>query len=293
MTETKTPLLPLNLHLQHLLYLRELQRRPSVSAAARALHVSQPALSQALGEMERRLGLPLFEREGRKRHLTRAGSELLRFAQDTLARAEELERRLEQERLGQRGNLRVGMIDAASLYILPRVVRDYRRERPEVELSLSVAPSEVLLRALSRFELDLVFAIGPLQDARLQALPIRREALLVYAPPESRGRDLRTAEWILYPPQSRTRALIDAAMAARGLSPRVRLESGSPEVLRQLVSLGLGWSVLPEAVAEGAATTLRRVYKKPFAHRELLAFRRKDAPPDPLVDEFIERARTV
>ncbi len=280
-----------NLHFQQLLYLREWSRRGGVTAAARALHVSQPALSQALGEMEHRLGLALFEGKGRKRRLTAAGQDTLRFAEEVLARASDFQRRMECRRRGERGQLRVGMIDAASLYVLPQVVRRYKSDHPEVELMLTVAPSRQLLDALRRYQLELVFAVGPPADEAFTTQVIRREALVVYAPPDSRGRDLRRAEWVLYPPGSRTRALIDRAFEAEGVVPRIGLETGSPEVMRQLVALGLGWSVLPEAVAAGAPVRLRRVRKKPLAHRELLAFRRREAPSDPLADEFLARAR--
>src|SRR5438067_4402002 len=117
---------PLNLHLQQLAYLREFARRGSISAAADALHVSQPALSQALAELGRRLNVTLFERAGRGRRLTAAGIEVLRYAEETLAGAEALARRLAQLRSGAGGTLSVGMIDAAGLYVLPDVVRAFR-----------------------------------------------------------------------------------------------------------------------------------------------------------------------
>lgn len=293
MSTTKTTLFPLNLHLHQLSHLREMQRQESLTEAARALHLSQPALSQSLREIERRVGQPIYEREGRGRRLTPAGEELLTFAEEVLGRAEGLMQGLEARREGERGRLRVGMIDAASLYVLPGVVRQYREERSEVELVLTVAPSEQLLAALGRYELDLAFAVGPIQNPSFQAVEVRREALQIYAPPDSSGRRLAEAEWILYPPGSRTRTLIDAAFAHRGLRPRVTLETGSPEVMRQLVSLGLGWSVLPEAVAQGAAVELRLVQNKALAHRSLMAFRRSTAPADPLVDDFLERALAV
>jgi DNA-binding transcriptional LysR family regulator len=281
---------PLNLHLHQLAHLREVQRQGSLTEAAAALHLSQPALSQSLREIERRLGQPVYEREGRTRRLTAAGEELLAFAEEVLGRAEGLMQGLEARRQGERGRLRVGMIDAASLYVLPGVVRRYRRERTEVELVLTVAPSEQLLAALSRYELDLAFAVGPVHDPKLEAVEVRREALQVYAPPDSAGHDLAAAEWILYPPGSRTRALIDQAFIERGVRPRVTLETGSPEVMRQLVSLGLGWSVLPEAVAQGAVTELRRVRGRALTQRSLMAFRRASAPTDPLVEDFLSRA---
>jgi DNA-binding transcriptional LysR family regulator len=149
-------------------------RRGSISAAAQVLNVSQPALSQALSELGRRLNVALFEPSGRNRRLTAEGSEALRFAEETLAGADALLRRLDAIRNGEGGNLRVGMIDAASLYVLPEVVRRYREAHPGVDLKLAVDTSDALLHRLRAFELDLAFVVGPVADADFSAAEVLR-----------------------------------------------------------------------------------------------------------------------
>ena len=99
------PVTDSNIHLQQLANLREVARRGSIAAAGEALHMSQPAISQSLSELGRRLGVPLFERAGRGRRLSPAGMEVLRFAEETLGGAEALRRRLELLRDGEAGTL--------------------------------------------------------------------------------------------------------------------------------------------------------------------------------------------
>lgn len=279
--------------LRQLAYLRGAARAASFTAAAGALGVSQPALSQALGELERRLGVPLFEPAGRQRRLTADGAEVLAFADRVLAEAGALRQRLAARADGDAGSLRVGMIDAASLYVLPEVIRDYRAAHPRVELHLRVDTSGALVAGLRAFELDVVFAIGP-ADADLDGIEVLREPLHLYAPPGAADASTppADAEWALYEPGSRTRAIIDAGLTRLGIRPRVSLESANPQVLRQLVELGLGWSVLPPGVAEGAdgrlsggATRGPRV-----AERALVAMRRASAPSDPRVDALLDLA---
>lgn len=279
--------------LRQLAYLRGAARAASFTAAAAALGVSQPALSQALGELERRLGVPLFEPAGRQRRLTADGAEVLAFADRVLAEAGALRQRLAARADGAAGSLRVGMIDAASLYVLPEVIRDYRAAHPRVELHLRVDTSGALVAALRAFELDVVFAIGP-ADADLDGIEVLREPLHLYAPPGTADASAppADAEWALYEPGSRTRAIIDAGLTRLGIRPRVSLESANPQVLRQLVELGLGWSVLPPGVAEvadgrlmGGGTRGPRV-----AERALVAMRRASAPPDPRVDALLDLA---
>jgi DNA-binding transcriptional LysR family regulator len=279
----------LNLHLQQLAYVREVVRRGSMSAAAAALHVSQPALSQALAELGRRLNAPIFERAGRGRRLTEAGVEVLRYAEETLAGAEALAQRLDRLRSGAGGTLRVGMIDAASLYVLPDVVTAFRAAHPSVELRLVVDSSEALLDRLRSFELDVAFVVGPVEDADLVSSEVLREPLHVYAPVNDTA-GLSAARWVLYPDGSRTRRIIDASFARAGIVPTVALESGNPAVLRQMVALGLGWSVLPPAIAEPATThaVLRRGAL--LAERSLHATRRRESRPDPRADAFLALA---
>jgi DNA-binding transcriptional LysR family regulator len=278
-------------HLHQLAYLREVVRTGSLSRAAESLHVSQPALSQALGELERRLGTPLFERTGRGRRPTAAGEEAIRFAEETLALAEEFRRRLDALHAGETGRLRVGMIDAAGLYVLPDVVRRFRALHPRVELSLSVATSGELLAGLRAFALELAFVVGPVLDGDLAAEEVLREPLYVYAPAagiaDSAGAS--EARWVLYPHGSRTRAIIDAAFALAGIRPDIALESGNPQVLRQMVAMGMGRTVLPPAIAESGdqAALARGVL---LAERPLHVVRRRAGTIEPAVRTFLDMA---
>ena len=274
--------------IRQLAYLREAARRESFTAAAEMLGLSQPALSQALAELERRLGVALFEPAGRQRRLTDDGREVLAFADRVLAEASELRERLEAHAAGERGSLRVGMIDAASLYALPDVIHAYRLAYPGVELSLRVGTSTDLVAQLRAFEFDLVFAIGPV-DSDLAGVEVQREPLHVYAPPDAADPFVppADAEWSLYESGSRTRTLIDAGMAGLGIQPRVTLESGNPEVLRQMVVLGLGWSVLPAAVAQGRDGALHGRQGAQVAERALCALWRASGPTHARAEAFL------
>ena len=275
----------LNLHLQQLAYVRAVERWGTLTEAARRLDVSQSALSQALAELERRLGTALLERDGRRRRLTEAGRELAGFAGSTLARADALRDWLDAHAEGRAGTLRVGMIDAASLYALPAAIRAFRETRPDVRLELAVDRSGVLLDRLARFELDLALVVGPAPPG-FDAVEVLREPLYLYAPPGAEG-DAADAEWVLYPRGRQTRRIIDAGLAARGIWPRIALESDNPAVLGQMVALGLGWSVLPEGVVEGVSPELAASRRERIAERTLLAARRAQSPPDARAEAFL------
>jgi DNA-binding transcriptional LysR family regulator len=283
----------LNLHLQQLAYLREVSRRDTWAAAATALNVSQPALSQALSEVERRMGVEIFEKDGRRRRFTSDGLEVLAYAREVLGRTQELQRQLRRRSEGAAGRLRLGMIDAGSLYLLPRAVAVFRERHPEVQLELAVAASADLERRLRRFELDMAFVIGDAGAAGdVDRELFEEEELWIYAPSGSRG-DGSTSDWVLYPRESHTRACIDEGLEARGIRPRVVLESGNPQVLRQMVALNLGWSVLPRAVAESDQAALRRPRGGALATRSLCVARRRHRPADPRAEAFVALAREL
>jgi DNA-binding transcriptional LysR family regulator len=290
--ENASPPVPA-IQLQQLAYLREVERAGSLTAAALRLGLSQPALSQSLSDLERRVGVPLFERAGRRRVLTEAGRETVLAAAEVLSRLDLLRDRLEAGARGEAGTLRVGMIDAASLYLLPQAIREFRDRHPSVDLRLVVDTSEELLRRLRGFDLDVAFVVGP-ADTDLSAVAIVEEELYLYRSPTS-PREVRSADWALYPAASRTRQLIEEALAREGIRPRVTLESPNPEILRQMVALGLAWSVLPAAVAESAAAvsagaSVERVREAPLVSRTLVAVRRLTAPPDARVEALLALA---
>ncbi len=279
---------PLNLHLQQLRNLLAVERAGTFTAAAEELHVSQPALSQSLAELERRLGARLFERDGRRRRLTVAGEEVARFAAEVIGRGEELRDSLAAQEEGRAGTLDVGMIDAASLYLLPGAIEAYRQARPEVRLSIIVDDSSSLLARLRQFEIDLAIVVGE-PDEGLTSTPLHTEPLYRYAWADA-DRPLND-EWLLYNAGSQTRAQIDEGLRQLDIQPRVSLDSQNPSVLRQMAALGLGWTVLPVAVAEDHPTPLRRHGRHPVATRTISAVRRDSSLDDPRADAFVALAR--
>jgi DNA-binding transcriptional LysR family regulator len=284
--------LPLNLHLQHLNYLRAVEESETLADAARTLRVSQPALSQALDEVEKRLGLTLFERSGRRRLLNQDGRAAADFAREILGRSELFAEEIRRRREGEGGVLRVGTIDAGSLYILPEALRRFRRVVPGVDLRLTVATSSELEESLLSHDLDLAFVIDDGRgDRELRREPLVEELLYLYGPGGAAA-PLEEDDWVLYPARSHTREEIDRELSRRGWIPRVRLESSNPQVLRQMVSLGFGWSVLPRAVAEIGPKALVPASKQALARRQIAISRRATATGDSRAEKFLDLART-
>ena len=284
---------PVNLSTRTLAYLQKVAELSSFTEAADEFGISQPALSQSLSQLEQRLGVVLFEQDGRRRRLTEAGRVVADFAAEVLGRTRELETWIQAHHHGEVGELRIGLIDAATLYLLPDALTIFRESHPGVEMRLVVDSTSALCDLLLRYELDLVFAVGPAVPG-LIGEELGMEELRIYA---RRGegtvdRDPSHVEWALPPEGSRTRALIDAGLAERGIEPLVTLTSQNPDVLRQVAAVGPAWTVLPEAVG-GHDPDLVDVTGEAVAHRPLVMLRRESAPPDARVESLSRLARDV
>ncbi|MCC5950549.1 MAG: LysR family transcriptional regulator [Acidimicrobiia bacterium] len=285
-----------NITVTQLEYLEAVGATPTWSEAASQLGVTISALSQGLAELERRVGLPLFERQGRRRRPTPAAEVVRTHAATVLASTRDVARWARATRQGHDGGLRVGMIDAAAIHHFPDALARFRSERPDVDLRLRVAPSGALLDELSRAELDIVVCVDPGDDDRLDRRALLEEELHVYAPGDlvARPPHDRPGPWVTFPEGSHTRAIIAAALAARGDDFEVVAESNQPEVLREMVRVGMGWSVLPTwVVAQADPGPPLRAEATPLAVRPLVAVRRAGALYHPGAEALFEVLATA
>ncbi len=280
-----------DLSIRQLEYLVAVADAPSWAIAAERVGVSPSALSQGLAELERRIGVPLFERDGRRRRLRDGAAPAVNHARQVLGLTGDLADWAQRLRSGRAGRLRVGMIDAAAVGHHSAVMRTFRLEHPDVDLRLRVAPSASLIDLLIAGDLDLVVCVEPPSAiGGIDTEPLLSEELAVYGPP---GGDLDApatwGPWVLFPAGSHTRAVVVDALARLGVPLEVAAESHQPEVVREMVRLGSGWTVLPTVQAEQgdrALTGGRRL-----TTRQLVIATRRDSVRDPVVDELAERLR--
>ncbi len=280
---------------RHLEYLVAAIRHDTWAEGAASLGVTPSALSQGIAELERRLGLPLFERRGRRRVLDERASPVVDYADRVLAATADLARWTERRRDGGVGRLRVGLIDVAAVDYFPAAIRGFRAEHPELDLHLRVAPTASLLEGLNTGELDVAVMVEPVTPRTDVAYEIvMTEELAVYGPPEIEPRPPSGwGPWLTFPSGSHTRRLILRALGDLGASTDVVAESHQPDVLRSMVGLGMGWTVLPTVQADGGDRPLTRHGDGPLLKRRLVAARRADALDDPDRDRLVAAIRAA
>lgn len=253
----------------------------SLRGAAERLHLTQPAASMALAEMERLVGAPLFDRLRGRLRLNPRGRELLPLAQELLERHAEFARAAAGAGGPLAGELRIGTSNTVGNYRVGELLGDFVRAEPQVAVRLRVDNTGAIAAALLAHDLDVACVEGPVLDPELDVLPWREDALVVCAPPGhplARRRrlaagDFAGAAWVIREPGSATRAQTEQVLARLPATGR-RLELSQVEAIKQAVAAGLGIALLPEvavrdAVDAGRLRALRTPFLKPLLQRRL------------------------
>lgn len=271
-----------DLSIRQLEYLVAVSTSPSWSVAAESVGVSASALSQGLAELERRVGVPLFDREGRRRTLRPAAEPVLAHARQVVALTADLASWADRVRTGRTGRLRVGMIDAAAVGHFPETLRRFRTDHDDLDVTLAVAPSAELLDSVEAGDLDMAICVAPASPHSRPGVELEEllvEPLAVFTPDGRLPRDpTRWGPWVLFSVGSHTRAVIETALRELGAPVELVAESNQPEVLRTMVSLGVGATVLPVVQADDLGPG------KVVAERRLVIATRRGAAADPAVE---------
>ncbi len=264
------------LDLRRLQVLAEIDRCGSFSAAALALGMSQPAASQHIAALEQAVGLPLVERGTRPVGLTEAGHALVRHTRGVLARLDAAEHEL-AELAGRRNTrLRLGGFPTALATLIPDVLTEYRRVRPDVNLSVVGDHMQRLLRRLHGGELDLALVYDdPVAPAThppgFASIPLFDDPFTVVLPPGHplvrrrtlTLRDLADETWIGGTPTGTWFHIVRRACHAVGVEPHVRFSTDDYVAVQALVAADLGIAVIPSLAVGPAA---HRVHARALPH---------------------------
>lgn len=230
--------------------------------AAERLHMTQPALTLAIQQLERHVGVPLLARTRRSVALTEAGAALLEPVRDWLRQGEAL---IEQARAigqGDSGRLRLGFVSTVGFGALPHWLLAFRAAHAGVTVELREATTDVQLRALQQAELDAGFVLhapgmapagwlGVTVGRERMVLALPQDHALARAPRLSRSALLR--EPLVLFPRDIAPSLFDAVLSwyhAQGASPRIAQEAIQMQTIVNLVSAGLGLAWVPETVTQ-------------------------------------------
>lgn len=271
--------------------------------AAERLDMAQPPLSRQIKQLEEELGAVLFNRGRSAITLTQAGERLLARGKSILAQMEDT--RLEVRRLGQgaEGRLRIGFVGSATFGILPNIIKSFRANYPEVNLSLIPMNNAQLHRALVSREIDVAFARPALQDAEFVTRELLEEKLILALPDvvDTGGRTvaklerLQTHNLILYPeyPRPSYADFVLNACEAAGFTVPMRVWCMDLQTALGLVSVGEGVCIVPESVANAPRKGMKFLKIEPEIARTALSVSYRLDEQGVHVANFVKLAQKV
>lgn len=230
--------------------------RQHVTAAARALNITQSAASAAIAALEARHEVTLFDRVGRRIELTDAGRRFLVEAHRVLAAARAAENSLDDLGDLRRGSLRLVASQTTAAYWLPKVLAAYSARYPQIALDVAIGNTAQAAVAVRRGEADLGIVEGAVDDASISQRPIADDRLLVVSAAHlplmvEDDASLRNARWVMREAGSGTGATLRACLRRRGIDPdrlEIALVLPSNESVRTAVEAGVGIAALSELV---------------------------------------------
>ena len=275
----------------------------TISRAARHLGISQPSLTAQIQRLEKHLGVPLFDRNGRGVTLTDAGRALYPRARSILDEVRSTEGAIRREGAEQAGTLSVGAIPTVAPYVIPAALQRLRASHATTRVELREDYSAVLAKLMLDGALDVVIAALPYGFEHLDTEPLGIDALVVAVPAQHAsaraGRitlaQLRDAPAVTLDPAHCLGEQVAGFCSSRQVSPSVVCRSAQLATVFELVGAGVGLSIVP-AMAAARHNTPQCAYVPLAEHalqREIVAVWRRGAVKSPQARAFVDCVRDV
>lgn len=262
----------------------------SFSAAARRLHLSQPAVSTQIRELEKRFGVALVERLGKQVHATPPGRDLVEAARRVLQACEDAETVMRRYRDGWMGRVRIGTTNSALTHLLPPVLRKLSSDYPGIELHVTNLPTPESAEGIRQSRIDLAIVTLPVDKAQLDITPLLTERMVAVMPAGWDDiPDLVTPAYAVRQPviMEHTRAALPGLildwLKSEG-APRVPMHLGTIEALKSAAAASLGMAIIPEMTLDGRESDIVVRQLDPPLERTLALIEHHSKGPSPALD---------
>ena len=241
----------MHLTLKQLNIFQAVAEHENYTLAAKSLYLTQPAVSMQIKQLEEQAGVPLFERSGKKVRPTEAGRELLHHARLIQRQLEEAGQAIEEIRGLKRGRLHLTMASTAN-YFAPRLLAEFCRRYPDIQVSLNVSNRSGLLQALEDNSTDVVIMGKPPEGMAVESEVFMDNPLVIIAPPNHPLaaqkriplKELAHHPFIVRERGSGTRAAVERFLANHNIERPAGMEMNSSAAIKQAVQAGLGLGVV-------------------------------------------------
>ncbi|GJJ02525.1 transcriptional regulator [Duganella rhizosphaerae] len=290
------------MQLRHIRYLLAVAEHRNFTRAAETLHVSQPALSQQIRQLEESLGVQLLDRTGRTVRPTDAGTAYIEYARRALTELQAGERAMQDVRDLSRGALRLAMTPTFTAYLVGPVIERFNTRYPGIKIGIREMALDAIESALAEDEVDLAIAFSEVRSAELDCRTLFVEKLSVVVgadhpfalrPQAIRPADLESTPLALLTADFATRAHVDAYFQAQGIAPRTAIEANTISGIVEIVRRGKVATILPDAIARENDALRSITLAPPFPHRSVALLSRKGAYQSAAAVAFAELLATM
>ena len=283
----------------HLALFHAVAQHGGISRASAALRISQPAVSKQIAELECAVGVRLLDRLPRGCRLTEAGAILADYARRWSSLESDAERAIEEYRGMKRGRLAIGASTTIGAYLVPKVLAQFHRRFPEIELQLQIANTQNIRQMLIDGLIEIGLTEGLIEAEELEAEVFFQDELVAIANVKhpllkkagASIKDLAREPFILREEGSGTRAVVERALKKKGLKIKPLLTLASPEAIKSAVACGLGVAIASRLIIEAEVKSglLAIVPLKDFAIRRPLRLQRmRNRAQSPALTGFLK-----
>ncbi len=238
------------MELLQLQYFLEVARLEHVTEAARSLHVTQSSLSKTIQRLEEDLGVPLFDRTGRKLRLNEFGNKFIRRAERALFELEQGKQEISDLSRAESGTLKLAVTTASTL---PQIMREFRKKRPNIQFHVQMLTTLEMVTLLHRGEVDFCLSSSPFQGQDIECQVVFVDPILVAVPNGHRLADrssvclteLKDESFVGVKRGYGTRDLVDAVCKSAGIDLKYVYEGDEPTRLITLVEAEIGLAFIP------------------------------------------------
>ncbi|MED1915550.1 LysR family transcriptional regulator [Bacillus thuringiensis] len=243
------------MELLQLQYFLTVARMEHMTEAARSLHVTQSSLSKTIQRLEEDLGVPLFDRKGRKLRLNEFGSKFLCRVERALFELEQGKLELSDLSNPEHGTLELAVTTASTL---PNILREFRKKRPDIQFHVQMLTTQEMVTLLHRGEVDFCLSSPPIQDDDIECQIVFIDPILVAVPRGHRLADrsivslteLKDESFVGVKKGYGTRDFVDAICKSAGFAPTYVYEGDEPARLIQLVEAEIGIGFIPSTARD-------------------------------------------
>lgn len=268
-------------------YFQKAAEKQHLTKVAEELHISQPSLSRTIKTLETDLGAPLFERSGRNIVLTRYGEILLRHTEKIMEELRAAEKEIEDMKGAQQPTVSFSLFAASKL--IPGFLMEFRRLHPNIHLEILQQKIDHEKKKGDGVDLSLFSSINPMENDYCTTL-MEEEILLAMPDTDPHAgdaavklKDFAESGFILLQTGKSLRAITDVYCHAAGFTPRISLESDSPDTVREFIRAGLGISFVPKITWHGVSSSHVKLVpiSTPICRRSIILSWRADIEDSP------------